>query len=87
MTQVHTSFDALLATAHDLAITVITGQLGPPIAGRMWIGNHGLDTILCPDHAERRVAILIAPGGPGGTAIHIGQRHKRAVLSISVDEI
>jgi hypothetical protein len=74
MTQAHTSFDALLATAHDLAITVVTGQLGPPIAGRMWIGKRALDTILCPDGAERRVAILIAPGGPGRTAIHIGRR-------------
>lgn len=74
MTQVHTSFDALLATAHDLAITVITGQLGPPIEGRMWIGNRALDTILCPDGAERQVAILIAPGGPGQTTIRIGRR-------------
>jgi hypothetical protein len=74
MTQAHTSFDALLATAHDLAITVVTGQLGPPMDGRMWIGNRALDTILCPDGAERRVAILIAPGGPGRTAIHIGRR-------------
>jgi hypothetical protein len=74
MTQGHTSFDALLATAHDLAITVVTGQLGPPMDGRMWIGNRGLDTILCPDHAERQVAILIAPGGPGWTHIRIGQR-------------
>ena len=74
MTHVLTSFDALLATAHDLAITVVTGQLGPPIDGRMWIGNRALDTILCPDGAERRVAILIAPGGPGRTAIHIGRR-------------
>jgi hypothetical protein len=74
MTQIHTSFDALLATAHDLAITVVSGQLGPPMDGRMWIGNRALDTILCPDHAERQVAILVAPGGPGATAIHIGQR-------------
>jgi hypothetical protein len=74
MTDVHTSFDTLLATAHDLAIAVITGQLGPPIDGRMWIGNRALDTILCPDGAERQVAILIAPGGPGRTAIHIGRR-------------
>ncbi len=74
MTQIHTSFDALLATAHDLAITVITGQLGPPIDGRMWMGNRALDAILCPDGAERQVAILIAPGGPGHTAMQIGRR-------------
>ena len=74
MTQAHTSFDALLATAQDLGITMVTGQLGPPIAGRMWIGNRALDTILCPDQAERQVAILIAPGGTGQTIIHTGQR-------------
>jgi hypothetical protein len=74
MTQVQTSFDALLATAHDLAITVVAGQLGPPIDGRMWIGNRSLDAILCPDHAERRVAILVAAGGPRATTIQIGQR-------------
>ena len=74
MTQVSTSFDALLATADALAITVVTGELWPPLDGRMWIGNRGLDTILCPDHAERQVAMLIAPGGPGATAIRIGQR-------------
>ena len=74
MTQIHTSFDDLLATAHELAITVVTGQLWPPIDGRMWIANRALDAILCPDHTERRVAILIAPGGPGATTIRIGQR-------------
>jgi hypothetical protein len=74
MTHGDTSFDALLATAHDLAITVVTGQIGPPIDGRMWIGNRALDSILCPDRAERRVAILIAPGGPGWTHIRSGQR-------------
>ena len=74
MTQIHTSFDALLATAHDLAITVVTGQLGPPFDGRMWFGNRALDTILCPDGVERQVAILIAPGGPGRTTIHTGHR-------------
>ena len=61
MAQPHTSFDALLTTARDLAITVVTGQLGPPVAGRMWIGTHTLDTLLCPDQAARQVALLIAP--------------------------
>jgi hypothetical protein len=74
MTQAHTSFDTLLATAHDLGITVISGQLGPPIDGRMWMGNRALDIMLCPDGAERQVAILIAPGGPGGTTIRTGNR-------------
>ena len=46
MTQVQTSFDALLATAHDLAITVVAGQLGPPIDGSMWLGDRSLDSIL-----------------------------------------
>jgi hypothetical protein len=72
MTHGATNFDALLATAQDLAITVVTGQLGPPIDGCMWIGNRTLDTILCPDRAERRVAFLIAPGGPGWTHIRSG---------------
>jgi hypothetical protein len=79
MTQVQTSFDALLATAHDLAITVVAGQLGPPIDGRMWLGDRSLDSILCPNHAERRVAILVAAGGPGATNIQIGQRTLDAV--------
>jgi hypothetical protein len=74
MTQIHTNFDALLATAHDLSITVVTGQLGPPIDGRMWIGNRALDMLLCPDGIGRQVAILIAPGGPGRTTIQIGRR-------------
>lgn len=74
MTQTHTSFDALLTTARDLAITVVTGQLGPPVAGRMWIGTHTLDTLLCPDQAARQVALLIAPGGPGWTHIRTGRR-------------
>src|SRR4051812_1543771 len=74
MTQPQTVFDSLLTTARDLAITVVTGQLGPPMGGRMWIGRQSLDAILCPDNSERRVAILIAPGGPGTTYIRIGQR-------------
>jgi len=73
MSKSATSFDALLTTARDLAITVVTGQLGPPMAGRMWIGGHSLDAILCPDQSERQVAILIAPGGPGATHIRTGQ--------------
>lgn len=74
MTQVQTSFDDLLATAHDLAITVVTGQLGPPMAGQMWIGRQSLDEILCPNQSERQVAFLIAPGGPGTLFVHVGQR-------------
>lgn len=74
MAYVHTNFDALLTTARDLAITVVTGRLGPPMAGRMWIGKHCLDTILCPDQSERWVALLIAPGGPGETQIRTGRR-------------
>lgn len=71
---IETGFDSLLATAHDLGITSVTGQLGPPIAGRMWLGSHSLDAILCPDRAERQVAILIAPGGTSETTIHLGQQ-------------
>ena len=74
MISIDTSFDALLATAHDLAITIVTGQLGPLTDGRMWIDHHSLDSILCPDYAERQVALLIAPGGSGETTIHIGRR-------------
>jgi hypothetical protein len=46
MIQEHTSFDALLATAQDLAITVVTGQLGPPIGGRMWTAT-ARSTLFC----------------------------------------
>ena len=73
MVQSDTSFDTLLTTARDLALTVVSGQLGPPFAGSMWIGNQSLDAILCSDHAERQVAIMIAPGGPGTTYIRHGQ--------------
>ena len=73
MIQSHTSFDTLLTTAHDFALTLATGRLWPPLNGRMWMGGRSLDTILCPDHAARQVAILIAPGGPGETRINIGR--------------
>jgi hypothetical protein len=73
MIQSHTSFDALLTTARDLALTVVAGRLWPPLDGHMWIGGRSLDTILCPDQAERQVAILIAPGGPGETHVNIGR--------------
>ena len=74
MNESNTIFDTLMITAHDLVITMVTGQLGPPMAGRMWIGTHSLDEILCPNQSERQVAILIAPGGPGETHIKTGQR-------------
>ncbi len=74
MTQTPPNFETLLATAHDLDITTITGQIGPPTDGRMWIGNRALDGILCPDGAERQAAIMVAPGGSSETSIHIGQR-------------
>jgi hypothetical protein len=73
MTEQHTGFDILLETARDLAITVVSGKLWPPLDGRMWIGARSLDEILCPNHSERQVAIVIAPGGPGSTHIHAGQ--------------
>jgi len=72
MAQSYTSFDALLTTARDLDLTVVTGRLWPPLNGHMWIGGRSLDTVLCPDQTGRQVAILIAPGGPGETHIHIG---------------
>jgi hypothetical protein len=73
MVQSHTSFDALLTTARDLALTVVAGRFWPPLDGRMWIGGRSLDALLCPDQARRQVAILIAPGGPGETHIRIGR--------------
>ena len=73
MIQSHTSFDALLTTARDLALTVVAGRVWPPLDGHIWIGGRSLDMILCPDPAGRQVAILIAPGGPGETQINIGR--------------
>ena len=35
MIQSHTSFDALLTTARDLALTVVAGRLWPPLDGHM----------------------------------------------------
>ncbi|KPV52706.1 hypothetical protein SE17_13895 [Kouleothrix aurantiaca] len=74
MTQMHPNFETLLATAHDLDITIITGQVGPPIHGRMWIGGRALDAILCPNGTERKVAIMIVPSGSSETSIHLGKR-------------
>lgn len=74
MIESQTIFDGLLKTARELAMTVVTGQLWPPIGGRMWIGKHSLDEILCPNQSERQVAFLIAPGGPGSTFIQTGKR-------------
>lgn len=74
MIESQTIFDGLLKTARELAMTVVTGQLWPPIGGRMWIGKHSLDEILCPNQSEQQVAFLIAPGGPGSTFIQTGKR-------------
>jgi hypothetical protein len=70
--QLNTVSDDLMTAARDLGMTVVAGKLGPPSAGQMWIGSRALDDILCPDGAEREVAILIAPGGSGRTYIQIG---------------
>ena len=64
----------LITTARHLGITLISGQLGPPEHGRMWIDGRGLDEILCPKQAERQVMMLIAPGGTGEAQIKIGHR-------------
>lgn len=64
----------LATTARSLGITLVSGSIGPIAEGRMWIGGRGLDEILCPKQVERRVMMLIVPGGTGQTQIKIGHR-------------
>lgn len=72
MARTQTSFDALESLARDLGIGLISGQLQPPDAGRLYLGNRSLADIIAPTWGDRRVALVVAAGGPSADHVRAG---------------